>query len=68
MNVVFTRDIRKVTSGELSTKPAIKSYYIQKYVHIHVLLNAVTAGIEAHFVSGNKFLSKILPPVSSVTF
>jgi hypothetical protein len=55
----YTRVIWKVSSGELLTKEErrIKIYYIQKNMYIiKLLLNVVTAGIEALVVSGNKFL------------
>jgi hypothetical protein len=59
-SVNHTRAIQKVTSSELLRKHAIgenKFYYIPKYTYIlKLLLNIVTAGIEALVVSGNKFL------------
>jgi hypothetical protein len=54
-----TRAIRKVTSGDLLTKQAMRSkcYYVQKNTYIFkLLLYIVTAGIEALVISGNTFL------------
>jgi hypothetical protein len=55
---LLARAIRKVTSGELLSKQAMrkkllytKNTYIRK-----LLLNIVTAGIEALVVLGNEFL------------
>jgi hypothetical protein len=49
------RAIRKLTSGELLTKQAEKNYTKNVYV-LKLLLNVVTARIEALVVSGNKLL------------
>jgi hypothetical protein len=56
--MAFMRAIRKVTSSEQLTKQATtKKYYIQKTMYIpKLLLNVVTAGIEALVISGKKFL------------
>jgi hypothetical protein len=55
----YTRAIRKVTSGELLAKQAMKRkliiYKKSKYI-LKLLLNVVTAGIEALAIFGNKFL------------
>jgi hypothetical protein len=55
----YTRTIQNVTSGELLTKHAMRKEIIlyKKNTYIlKLLLNVVTAGIEALVISGNKFL------------
>jgi hypothetical protein len=49
ISVIYTRAIRKVTSGELLTKQIM----INK---IKLLLNVIAAGIEALVLSENKFI------------
>jgi hypothetical protein len=51
-----TRAIRKVTSGELLTKQAMRKNYIKNTYIINLLPNVVTAGIEAFVLLGNKVL------------
>jgi hypothetical protein len=51
------RAIQKITSGEQLKKQAMRKILHKKNTYIlKLLLNIVTAGIEALAVSGNKFL------------
>jgi hypothetical protein len=53
---INAKTIRKVTSGELLTRQAMRKTLYAKNTYIHkLLLNIVTAGTEA-VVSGNTFL------------
>jgi hypothetical protein len=67
------RAIRKVTSGELLAKQAVRKKIIictKNMYMLKLLLNIVTAGSEA-LVSGSKFLymcQRSLPPGSEATF
>jgi hypothetical protein len=65
-----TRAIQKVTSGELLTKHAMRIffYYTQKiHTYIHkLLLNVVTAGIEAPVILENRFLYAYVKDVCSL--
>jgi hypothetical protein len=54
---IYRRAIRKVTSGEMLTKQAMRKTFLlyTKKCILKILLNVVTAGTEA-LVSCNKFL------------
>jgi hypothetical protein len=54
-----TRTIQKVTSGELIRKQAMRKkilLYTKNMYILKLLLNLVTAGIEALIILGNEFL------------
>jgi hypothetical protein len=57
-NQTNTKDIRKVSSGELLTKQAMRKelLYIKNTYILKLLLNVVTIGSELLVESGNKFL------------